>query len=687
LKNVVSKETQLRTKKEELKMNLRIKRAKPLIAALSCVLMACMLLVNVPASYADHDTQSVAAPSLVVKEVSPDGTKTTLEEYEGTAIAWDKQGNPIQYSYPELEAIAEPGNKRYATIDAYPAGVSTLAHGVTIEALAQDTGATWESGRRVTLYPMDAVGYPYQGTYYYSYDRIEDERYYYPHLVECFTNYQQSGDPDDLEEAYSDGVPVEPMLALSSFQARWKTDSDLYDYESSLDALDSMRFCMGLTLQEAQNGVAGSYSSTNKFCKWIYEIDFGPMNGQTVIADTTDNLVGQEIDMTFTDKAEWRNAITGIKVDNTLVGSSHYTITAGNIHFDNTVFTSNGNHIVVIEAAGFMDANVTQPIGRIAPQLNADTSNNALGEPIDITFTENYDWRQRISSVTINGNPVTNYNKNVAGKLTFPASNFTATGDYTIAVNTTGYDSASVTQSILLAYPGDIQVDGVRVGDQVFTLAFTDNPAWRAAIYDIIVGGRSVISYCDKTQVGEIVIDGYAAQIHGVGYDLVIKATGYPDAVKRLAPAITPDSTENGLNQTSASNGGIVLTYTNHPLLPSYNDAITDVWVGNDSIAGHYTKTSGSTITIDNSVFTTAGTYVITVFAEGYLNATTVQTICPLGDINFDGIINDTDVDLAINYVLEIETPSAAQFIAADINADGVIDDLDIYYIMELAGY
>jgi hypothetical protein len=646
-------------------MTLSMKRSKPLFILLVCILVTCMLFVNVPAVFATDP-----ATTLQVYLLNPDGTQTWVHTY----------------SYNDLESLAI--GQKFATIDAMPAGVGTVSHGVPIAALAEDAatynpGITWAPGQKIILYPNDAPGTPYQGTEFYTYDKLETARYYYPNMVECFTAYRQSGDPGDLDTALDNPVPVESVLSITSYQGRYLTDNDLDDLWNNMNSLDTFRFCMGLTADEAEDGIEGTYSSTNKFCKWVYKVAFGPIKGQEVTADTTNNITGQQIDMTFTDNAAWRNAISSITVDGIPVDPSHYTITAGNISFDSTVFTTIGNHSVVIAAAGYMNSNVTQPIGGIAPELNADTSNNALDQPIDVTFTDNVDWRNNISSVTINGSPVTNYTL-AAGKLTFPESVFTVTGDYTITVNATNYNSTSVTQSILLAYPSDIHVDGVRVGDQDFALAFTDDPAWRAAITDIIVGGTSNLSYC-TISAGRI--EFVNADIHSVSYDLVIQATGYPDVVTRLAPAITPDTTENGVNQTSVSNGGIVLTYTNHPLLPSYNDAITDVKVNGDSIAGYYTKTSGTTITINNSVFTAAGTYTITVCATGYLDATTVQTICPLGDINFDGVINDTDIDLVASYVVGTETPTAAQFIAADVNMDGVIDDIDIYSIMELAGY
>jgi|GEM_PF-1880223 len=78
--------------------------------------------------------------------------------------------------------------------------------------------------------------------------------------------------------------------------------------------------------------------------------------------DTSNNTVGQSVNLTFTDDAAWRSAITEITADGTTLNSSRYTVTAGNINIAADVFTTIGDHTIVVKATGFNDATVTQTI-------------------------------------------------------------------------------------------------------------------------------------------------------------------------------------------------------------------------------------------------------------------------------------------------------------------------------------
>ncbi len=76
--------------------------------------------------------------------------------------------------------------------------------------------------------------------------------------------------------------------------------------------------------------------------------------------DSTGNEVGQAVDITFTDDADWRAAITNITVDGTALSSSQYTVSSGNINIVADVFTAAGDYAVVVTATGYSDAIVTQ---------------------------------------------------------------------------------------------------------------------------------------------------------------------------------------------------------------------------------------------------------------------------------------------------------------------------------------
>ena len=55
-----------------------------------------------------------------------------------------------------------------------------------------------------------------------------------------------------------------------------------------------------------------------------------------------------------------------------------------------------------------------------------------------------------------------------------------------------------------------------------------------------------------------------------------------------------------------------------------------------------------------------------------------------LGDINFDGAVNILDVVILVNFTLDIDSPTEAEFSAADVNQDGAINVLDVVQIVNI---
>lgn len=88
----------------------------------------------------------------------------------------------------------------------------------------------------------------------------------------------------------------------------------------------------------------------------------GPVEPPALTADTDGNKVGQAIDITFTDDAGWRSAITGVSVDGADLVSGKYTVSDGKITIAADVFTEAKDYTVVVKATGYEDASVVQPI-------------------------------------------------------------------------------------------------------------------------------------------------------------------------------------------------------------------------------------------------------------------------------------------------------------------------------------
>ncbi|TEB16966.1 The GLUG motif protein [Pelotomaculum sp. FP] len=86
----------------------------------------------------------------------------------------------------------------------------------------------------------------------------------------------------------------------------------------------------------------------------------GVLTPPVLTADSTDNTVGHDVNLSFTDDAAWRAAISSVSVDGNAVDSSKYTIDAGSIIIDQSVFTTAKDYAIVISATGYSDASVTQ---------------------------------------------------------------------------------------------------------------------------------------------------------------------------------------------------------------------------------------------------------------------------------------------------------------------------------------
>lgn len=100
---------------------------------------------------------------------------------------------------------------------------------------------------------------------------------------------------------------------------------------------------------------------------YLFEGTSGDLTPPTLIPDSTDNTVDNNIDITFIDDANWRAAITAVKINGTaLTVTTDYLITAGQIRLIpsglNPLLTVSGSKSVVVEATGYNNATVTQDI-------------------------------------------------------------------------------------------------------------------------------------------------------------------------------------------------------------------------------------------------------------------------------------------------------------------------------------
>jgi len=116
--------------------------------------------------------------------------------------------------------------------------------------------------------------------------------------------------------------------------------------------------------------------------------------GPILTADKVANRVGQNIDITFADNVAWRNAITSVKVDGIALGAGKYSITAGKISINSSVFTTSKMCVILVEATGYGANDVAQNI--VASDGNVVKNGGMTSSDIWKFWNNTADWSSYI---------------------------------------------------------------------------------------------------------------------------------------------------------------------------------------------------------------------------------------------------------------------------------------------------
>jgi parallel beta-helix repeat protein len=296
--------------------------------------------------------------------------------------------------------------------------------------------------------------------------------------------------------------------------------------------------------------------------------------------DTTDNMVGNSIELTFTDDETWRNAITDVLVNDSVLAGDKYAVTAGKLTIDASVFTAAGDYTVKVKATGYQDAIVKQTMVE-APTV-----------------------------FTVEGNAVPEVSYTMAELKAMPAttktfgSNECKGVDFKYLLESLGINDTSWTLKIKTAdFPNGISMD----------LSYALDPA-----------NNCLLTY---ERDGSPVTDGPLRLYHGDGSDskqnykyVVGIIVTKPETL--APPVLTADSTDNIVGNS------IELTFTDDE---AWRGAISGVTVNGNAIPSDKYAVSADKLTIDASVFTTAGDYTIVVKAAGYGDAIVTQKMFAAG--------------------------------------------------------
>ena len=251
----------------------------------------------------------------------------------------------------------------------------------------------------------------------------------------------------------------------------WRTDtgdagnevvSMLCDSQGMDSAYNGLGMLMLLTFHEDSNEVDVNWYSVsedalfrerNQFTIELTDLNADYADAPTLTADTSDNLIDNNIEIIFPDDGDWRADITKITVDGTALTEAQYTVSSGCITIDGSVFAAADAYTIVVFAEGYDNAVLTQAIeGAAAPVLTADTTDTVINTGKEITFEDDADWRAAITEIDLGETALSDTLYTIsAGSITIDGSVFNTADDYTITVLAHGYVDATVIQSV--TYP------------------------------------------------------------------------------------------------------------------------------------------------------------------------------------------------------------------------------------------
>ncbi|MDD3652570.1 MAG: DUF1533 domain-containing protein [Desulfotomaculaceae bacterium] len=346
-------------------------------------------------------------------------------------------------------------------------------------------------------------------------------------------------DEDKVHYTLDDSVPTIESPMYNWIAKRW--------WSSRSEELDEINHKIGPINSDTiiKAVVIGPGRLDSDIVTFSYQVPDPP----ALTADVSDNIVGQPVELTFTDDADWRAAITSVSVDGADLVDGEYTISDGKITISADVFTEAKDYTVVVKATGYEDACVMQTIRsglHAPPSLTVDALDNVVGQPVELTYTDDAAWRAAITGVSVDGTDLIDGEYTISdGKITIAADVFTEAKDYTVVVKATGYDDVSVTQTIRsgLHTPPSLTVDALdNVVGQPVEFTFSDDAAWRAAITGVSVDGTDLVDGKYTISDGKITI---AADVftEAKDYTVVVKATGYDEA---CVTQTIKDKTGNG---------------------------------------------------------------------------------------------------------------------------------------------
>ena len=396
----------------------------------------------------------------------------------------------------------------------------------------------------------------------------------------------------------------------------------------------------------------------------------GLLSPPTLTADATNNTVDNNIDITFTDDATWRTAVTAVKIGTTaLTVTTDYVLSSGNLQLKpsglNALLTASGSKTVSIEATGYNNASVTQVINAGAPTTNSTATISAalaLGTTRTVTATAKDQYSNLVSGYTFKYDAtVTNNNVTTGESYTIDGTARTTTQNDLSVVATT---NASGVATFTIQVPAQVdQNDGLSVQVQLTNGLTNIGTAFSIVGPDPIVvvtgvdpttnsfavGSSNNVLYRLKLDitVNPATLNGAAFLIDGAFAASDISAGGYK--LYYSADAIFDPGTDALLESINASNDNTELLGFTATKLFNVGSGYLFLTVDLDASASIGNLMSITTPVISNFSFTT------TVSPSGTFAAAEIHPFAGVPPtLISDGSNNNVDNDIDITFIDDV---------------------------------
>ncbi|MCM3630906.1 carbohydrate binding domain-containing protein [Paenibacillus glycanilyticus] len=340
----------------------------------------------------------------------------------------------------------------------------------------------------------------------------------------------------------------------------------------------------------------------------VLEVENAPVKRPpTIVADSTDNLAGQEMVIPFADDVAWRGAVTSVSVNGAALNASQYAVTEGTLTLHSDVFSVDGNYPVKVTANGYGDAVITQ-------QVFAGDGNLVLNGSFTNGTTNWEAWKgaDDYSSILVEDEKAKiqiNYNGGLDPQWHVPYTWSTQFMQSGIKLKAGKTYELSFKASSTANRPILVELTGYNNNQQVAFFITGDE-----AVYSKVLKPTADITLTVKYLLGNV-INGDQVTPDGE-HTITIDEVAVREKVS--PPAIAADSTDNKLTHP------IELTFTDNA---AWRGAITGITIDGATVnASNYAIAAGK-ITIDTALFPAVKTYSIAILANGYAAAEVSQEV------------------------------------------------------------